>query len=83
MHETGYLHSFECVCMWKTNFGKFVFLPLPPCAPNCHPDPQAAVFRSLRRRDLLFTFGIQVKIYGRPTKIIKYNCLTRLICFRI
>jgi len=25
--------------------------------PNCHPDPQAAVFRSLRRRDLLFNFG--------------------------
>src|SRR5437870_11533185 len=41
-------------------FGAFGFLSRLHAHLNCHPDPEAAVPRGLRRRDLLFLFGIRV-----------------------
>jgi len=45
------------VFAWRKTSPKLVFF-LANRTPACHPDPQAAVFRSLRRRDLLLNRGI-------------------------
>lgn len=47
---------FECACLLKCNFTEVGFSCF--CLQKTfHPDPHAAVFRSMRRRDLSFSFA--------------------------
>src|SRR5207245_5523529 len=53
------------------SLGAFRFFPRLHTHLNCHPDPEDAVFRGLRRRDLLFRFGISVGaglVYPEPSR---------------
>ncbi len=60
--EEVHLGAFQCLCLRNPSPLTFDFVRTPITC-DCHPDPQAAVFRGLRRRDLLFswiqaTYGI-------------------------